>query len=74
MGTQPAFEGAGVDIAHKFVRDDNIDDDYIVWKRNEKLDSVAKELVDLHAELEDALNENEHSQHVNYLGNGVCVQ
>ena len=30
LGTLPAFEGAGVDVAHEFVRGDNIGDDYVV--------------------------------------------
>ena len=81
VGQLPPFEGAGIDVAHEILEGGNVIDD-VNWKRIVHYDSLAKELVDLHAELRDALTEGggnssaaQGKNHlVEHLDNGVYVQ
>ena len=73
VGKLPAFEGAGIEVARKFVQNNDIRDT-VAWERAKEYDILAEHLVDLHAVLEHALNGNEHSQRVKHLVHGVYPQ
>eukprot|EP00177_Eucheuma_denticulatum_P001759 GFKZ01003163.1.p1 GENE.GFKZ01003163.1~~GFKZ01003163.1.p1 ORF type:complete len:144 (+),score=15.11 GFKZ01003163.1:364-795(+) len=53
-GRIPSFEGAGVKFALEFVREDEFLDN-VEWNREEGLDSLASELVEVYEELQLAL-------------------
>lgn len=76
----PAFEDVGVDVAAKFVKGEEVLDK-MEWDREQGLDSLAQELVDLHEELQGALvarddrrEVQEDGRRVEHLGHGVFVQ
>lgn len=45
----PMFEDAGVDVAHKFVKGERIDDN-VPWERAEEYDALAQEMIELYIE------------------------
>lgn len=50
----PPSDVGGVSVCLEFVNSEDVLDE-VKWKRDERLDSVAKELVEVYGELQDAL-------------------
>lgn len=69
----PAFEGAGVKVALKFARDESIDGN-MRRRRDEVLDPLARELVELQTELRGILDTKRDSDGVEHLDHGVYVR
>ena len=70
----PTFERAGLKVAKEFVENGETIKDDVKWKRAKEYDALANEIVELHWELQAALETKKDTDRVHHLGHGVYVQ